>query len=384
MIMQQKEGLRRGMLRHMFVVFDNSASIQLTDLHPSRLKVAVAMLETFINEFFDQNPISQLGIITTQKEDAKKLTDLSGLPKVHISALSKLDKSEGQPSLNKALSLALSLLEHVPTYGSREILIILSSLHKHTHIHIHTHTHTLSLSLSLTHTHTHRHVPTYGSREIVIILSSLCSCDVGDINSTILSLKSHGIPCNVVSMSGELYICKKMCDMTGGSHSVSMNETHLKQVLLQHTLPPVVLSHHTPAALIKIGFPEKISDAIPMLCACHSEFQTRGYRCAQCGWRVCDIPTDCNVCALTLVSSPHLARSYRHLFPAPLFLPTDTHMSDRCFGCGVSVVATSHSIATSTQTQFVCQKCTRVFCSSCDSLIHESLHTCPGCEQLAQ
>eukprot|EP00004_Rigifila_ramosa_P011980 TRINITY_DN2571_c5_g1_i2.p1 TRINITY_DN2571_c5_g1~~TRINITY_DN2571_c5_g1_i2.p1 ORF type:complete len:390 (-),score=77.83 TRINITY_DN2571_c5_g1_i2:23-1042(-) len=339
MIMQQKEGLRRGMLRHMFVVFDNSASIQLTDLHPSRLKVAVAMLETFINEFFDQNPISQLGIITTQKEDAKKLTDLSGLPKVHISALSKLDKSEGQPSLNKALSLALSLLEHVPTYGSREI---------------------------------------------VIILSSLCSCDVGDINSTILSLKSHGIPCNVVSMSGELYICKKMCDMTGGSHSVSMNETHLKQVLLQHTLPPVVLSHHTPAALIKIGFPEKISDAIPMLCACHSEFQTRGYRCAQCGWRVCDIPTDCNVCALTLVSSPHLARSYRHLFPAPLFLPTDTHMSDRCFGCGVSVVATSHSIATSTQTQFVCQKCTRVFCSSCDSLIHESLHTCPGCEQLAQ
>ena len=29
----------------------------------------------------------------------------------------------------------------------------------------------------------------------------------------------------------------------------------------------------------------------------------------------------CHVCSLTLVSSPHLARSYHHLFPVPAFEP---------------------------------------------------------------
>ena len=32
-----------------------------------------------------------------------------------------------------------------------------------------------------------------------------------------------------------------------------------------------------------------------------------------------ELPSQCNVCKLTLVSSPHLARSYHHLFPVPPF-----------------------------------------------------------------
>ena len=32
-----------------------------------------------------------------------------------------------------------------------------------------------------------------------------------------------------------------------------------------------------------------------------------------------ELPTACHVCGLTLVSSPHLARSYHHLFPVRPF-----------------------------------------------------------------
>ena len=32
-----------------------------------------------------------------------------------------------------------------------------------------------------------------------------------------------------------------------------------------------------------------------------------------------ELPASCHVCGLTLVSSPHLARSYHHLFPVQPF-----------------------------------------------------------------
>lgn len=40
----------------------------------------------------------------------------------------------------------------------------------------------------------------------------------------------------------------------------------------------------------------------------------------RCKARVADIPSSCHICRLTLVSSPHLARSYHHLFPVPAFV----------------------------------------------------------------
>ena len=36
------------------------------------------LLEHFIEEYFDQNPISQLGIISTKNKRAEKVTELGG------------------------------------------------------------------------------------------------------------------------------------------------------------------------------------------------------------------------------------------------------------------------------------------------------------------
>ena len=44
-----------------------------------------------------------------------------------------------------------------------------------------------------------------------------------------------------------------------------------------------------------------------------------GYFCPQCHSKFCELPIDCSICGLTLISSPQLARSYHHLFPVSNF-----------------------------------------------------------------
>ncbi len=44
-----------------------------------------------------------------------------------------------------------------------------------------------------------------------------------------------------------------------------------------------------------------------------------GFLCPQCQAKYCELPVECRSCGLTLVSAPHLARSYHHLFPLPPF-----------------------------------------------------------------
>lgn len=47
-------------------------------MKPSRHAVTLNVVESFIREYFDQNPISQLGIIVTKNSRAEKITELSG------------------------------------------------------------------------------------------------------------------------------------------------------------------------------------------------------------------------------------------------------------------------------------------------------------------
>lgn len=59
-----------------------------------------------------------------------------------------------------------------------------------------------------------------------------------------------------------------------------------------------------------------------------------GYLCPQCLSKHCELPLECRACGLTLVSAPHLARSYHYLFPVDPFKEMtfkDNYLS--CFGC---------------------------------------------------
>lgn len=79
-----------GMMRHLFVIVDSSECMTLQDLKPTRFLCVLKLLENFVHEFFDLNPISQLGVIISKAKRADRVTELAGNQKKHIEVLINL------------------------------------------------------------------------------------------------------------------------------------------------------------------------------------------------------------------------------------------------------------------------------------------------------
>ena len=62
----------------------------MTDMRPNRGAMMIQILQMFVREFFDQNPLSHLSIMMLRNGRAERLTDLSGSP---VSSLSLLQAS---------------------------------------------------------------------------------------------------------------------------------------------------------------------------------------------------------------------------------------------------------------------------------------------------
>lgn len=270
------------MMRHVFLVLDCSRAMEDKDLKPDRMACSVKVVEKFVNEFFDQNPISQLGIITTKNGKADKLMELNGNPRLHVKALQGLASCGGEPSLQNALEMAMRAL---------------------------------------------RHVPAHASKEVVVVMGALTSQDPGNIFSTIDDLCKQSVRCSIVGLAAEVRLCKTICQRTQGSYEVILSETHFRDLMLQHCRPPLATTN-TDASLIKMGFPKHHMSGPLVACLCHLDTRSTeyitctGYFCPQCHSKYCELPVECRVCGLTLVLAPHLARSYHHLFPLPTFVET--------------------------------------------------------------
>lgn len=85
----RKGSSRLGMMRHLYIILDCSEAMSIPDLKPTRFLNTLRLLQVFIEEFFDQNPISQIGIILLKNKRAEKLTDLAGNYKNHIKMLQR-------------------------------------------------------------------------------------------------------------------------------------------------------------------------------------------------------------------------------------------------------------------------------------------------------
>ena len=133
-----------------------------------------------------------------------------------------------------------------------------------------------------------------------------------------------------------------------------MNEGHFKDLLFELIPPPAQKAATrtgggTAAAdLMIMGFPMRLPDTSPpSLCVCHSQMKSEGFLCPRCLAKVCDVPTDCDICGLMIVSSPHLARSYHHLFPVKPYSAVYVSASD-CLPvregaeCGLQDVISGH------------------------------------------
>lgn len=123
-------------------------------------------------------------------------------------------------------------------------------------------------------------------------------------------------------------------------------QPHLRELVLEHAPPPPAIAEFAVANLIKMGFPQRAAEGVISICSCHKEAKIGGgYTCPRCKARICELPTECSICGLTLVSSPHLARSYHHLFPirpfndvSPSVLKDLHKLPKNCFGCQLSLL----------------------------------------------
>ncbi|CAG9765055.1 unnamed protein product [Ceutorhynchus assimilis] len=337
----QKQGKTKlGMMRHIYLIVDCSESMSSQDLKPTRMVCTLKILEAFIEEFFDQNPISQMGIILMKNKRAEKASDLSGNFRKHIKFLKTLTKTRlvGEPSLQNGLEQALSSLKLLPSHASREILVI---------------------------------------------MGSLTTCDPTDINTTLEKLIQEGIRCSIIGLAAEVHVCRTLANESKGSYNVILDDSHFKDLLFQQVEPPPAAAT-LESSLIKMGFPHQMttegSNEPLTMCMCHvdstdegSQLTTDGYYCPQCLSKYCELPVECRACGLTLASAPHLARSYHHLFPAPNFKEFPfASQAKFCYSCQKPFDEKDKQV-------YQCPTCRRYFCIDCDIFVHDILHTCPGC-----
>ena len=376
-------GVKRGVLRSVFLIIDASkaAGDADMDMRPSRLAVMLDAASRFVSEFFEQNPISTLAVLATRGGRAEILSEPSCNPREHLRALKLLGSNpasaRGDASLQNVLELARESLHSVPSFTSREVLL-------------------LSASLS--------------------------SCDPGDIFQTVAALKRDKLRCSIFSLQAEVFICRKIAADTGGDFGVPSSAQHLRDLLLA-LVPPRPMNAGPGAvaptnSLIRVGFPRRQSDAKPTLGfspgapANKATLCYAPYRCPQCDAAHTDLPTQCQICQLKLMSSVELTKTYHHLFPVPGFLeaqrprrtlpgPNSGSLpmvdlaegppAGLCFACGDQLPVAARkaqqmesNLAAELCAGFECPGCLRVFCASCDELIHSVLRTCPGCEAPAR
>lgn len=108
-----------------------------------------------------------------------QLTDFSGIETAHCYALAAL-KPSGEASLQIALAEACSSLRLAPSYATREILIV---------------------------------------------HSTITTCDPSDVFSTIAAAKKLRIRCSVISISSEVYIFRHVTEETNGDFHVCQGAT---------------------------------------------------------------------------------------------------------------------------------------------------------------
>ncbi|KAB8265472.1 Ssl1-like-domain-containing protein, partial [Aspergillus pseudonomiae] len=347
--------LQRGIIRHLILIVDLSQSMTEKDLRPTRYLLTLRYAQELVREFFEQNPISQLGVLGLRDGLAVRISDMSGNPTEHISAIQTLRDQDpkGLPSLQNGLEMARGALFHTPSHGTREIFII---------------------------------------------FGSLLSSDPGDIHQTIATLVNDKVRVGIVGLAAQVAICRELCAKTNGGddtrYGVALNEQHFRELLMDVTTPPATYSQKQSASsLLMMGFPSRTVEGSPSLCACHSRPSCGGYLCSRCSSKVCGLPAECPSCGLTLILSTHLARSYHHLFPLINWVEVPWQRASRssvCFACGIAFppvpikdewqMTESQVKGTSVSSRYECTACENHFCIDCDLFAHEVVHNCPGCQ----
>lgn len=164
--------IRRTIIRHLILLLDLSSAMMDRDMRPTRFDLMLQYAREFITEWFDQNPLGQIGVVGMRGGIGERVGEMTGNPQEVLKAISERHKLEptGEPSLQNAIEMARASMSHLPTHSSREI---------------------------------------------IIVFGSLTTCDPGNIHDTLNDCVKDRIRISVVALAAEMKICRELCDKTG-------------------------------------------------------------------------------------------------------------------------------------------------------------------------
>ena len=126
--------IRRTIIRHLVLVLDLSAAMLDRDMRPTRFDLMLQYAREFVTEWFDQNPLGQIGVVGMRAGLGERIGEMSGMnsqsytwisldkitgnPQEVLKAIADRHKMEpvGEPSLQNAVEMARGSMRYESCY----------------------------------------------------------------------------------------------------------------------------------------------------------------------------------------------------------------------------------------------------------------------------
>jgi transcription initiation factor TFIIH subunit 2 len=334
-LQQMLSGCVRGLIRSLVVIVDLSRNgLKPRDFGMPRIRIITQQLQSFFSSFIDQNPLSEIAVISTSGYRATLQSQLSGNLEAHLASVATMANydASGEPSLLTSIEMAMAVLSNARPFSTREILLI------------------------------------YGSMN---------TCDSAPIDTIeqIVGAEGTGAIVSAIGFDAKIFAIERIVKASGGIYRIPTCPEQFEDLLLAHVRPPAWSDRAQAFELVPFGFVKPVTEMhsfdVGLVKGGGSELPgISNVACPKCGTRVFVSPGYCPCCGILVMSPAHLTRSLHHLRPLCEFeLESVTRTGESCDGCGILLDAE----------KAVCRDCGNEFCKACDKFIHDCLQNCPGC-----
>jgi Ssl1-like len=71
--------IRRTIIRHLIILVDLSSSMMDRDMRPTRFDLTLEYAREFVSEWFDQNPLGQIGLVGMRGGVGERIGEMAGM-----------------------------------------------------------------------------------------------------------------------------------------------------------------------------------------------------------------------------------------------------------------------------------------------------------------
>jgi len=245
----------RDMMRYLYLVLDLSGCMYDKDpdlnmsgggngnggANKTRLEATLNAIRLFVDEYHDQNPLGQLGIVACRHGEAEVLCAMGGGRSDTDSTLAAVAMSTPDDPIFNNLSSSTNNNNGGKNGGKNNGI---NDTNANTNA-----TTTVAdarsfggfslqngIETALKHL---LRLPPHGAREILLVVGSLQTCDPGEVLiDTLPSLLDNTVRVSCVSLCAEMHVVRKVCESTGGVLGVCMDGDHLRDLVLRTAVPP--------------------------------------------------------------------------------------------------------------------------------------------------